>query len=413
MTDILQSIQIKKNPYPGSVCLTLPPSKSESNRALIIEALTGKSDTILNLSTARDTRILYKLLKSKDKTLDVLDAGTTMRFLTAYFAVTNQEKILTGTSRMCQRPIGILVEAIRALGGDIDYIGEPGYPPVHIKKFQYSGKNQLSIRGDVSSQFISALLMIAPLVEKGLVLILKGKIGSRPYIAMTLGLMNHFGVEAVWDRDKILIPNRKYVPAEFRVDPDWSGASYWYSVVALSENATIELADLKMKSLQGDREIVGIMNELGVKSTFNPSGVFLSKKSHVTAFQFDFSDHPDLFQTVAITCAAKGITGKFWGLESLKIKETDRIAALQKELSKIGALLEESKKGEWILTPSDIKKLPTQIEIETYEDHRMAMAFAPLATLMDLQIFNPSVVDKSYPSFWSDFKRSGFKVNPD
>jgi len=411
MPENLQSIQIHKNPTPEPVFLTLPASKSESNRALIIEALAGEKDTILNLSNARDTRILDRLLKSRQKTLDVMDAGTTMRFLTAFLVVTNQEKILTGTKRMCQRPIGILVEALREIGAVIEYTDQPGYPPIHIKHFEFNGKFQISLRGDVSSQYISAMLMIAPVLEKGLLLTLTGEIGSRPYIEMTLGLMKHYGIKSRWEGNKIHIPHQKYIPASYRVNPDWSGASYWYSVVALAEKSRVELAEFKKQSLQGDREIETIMDKLGVKSTFQPSGLILTKQPHASGIEYDFRDCPDLVQTVAVTCAAKGIAGKFRGLESLKIKETDRILALENELSKIGAYLREVKTGEWKLIPSEINKLPAEVEFETYDDHRMAMAFAPLATRMHVRIKNPSVVDKSYPSFWSDFQKLGFKIH--
>ncbi len=404
----LQSIQIKKNTHPGGPQLVLPASKSESNRALILAALAGNFDTIGNLSTARDTQTLNRLLKSREDTLDVMDAGTTMRFLTAYLSITGQQKTLTGTPRMCQRPIGILVDALREIGAGIEYIDQEGYPPLRIKGFHSTGKRLITMRGDVSSQFISAMLMIAPLLENGLTISLTGKIGSRPYIEMTLSLMKHFGAQVNWSENEIQIPHQEYISSHYRVGPDWSGASYWYEVVALAEEATILLADFRKDSLQGDRIIASIMEELGVRSTFISSGVKLTKKSYASSINYDFSDHPDLAQTVAVTCAAKGIEGRFSGLESLKIKETDRIAALQKELRKMGADLLEIRNGEWRLTPSN--RLPSHLEIETYEDHRMAMAFAPLATRIHILMQDPGVVEKSYPAFWTDFQKSGFNI---
>jgi 3-phosphoshikimate 1-carboxyvinyltransferase len=404
----LRSIQIYKNSHPGVSSLVLPASKSESNRALILAALAGNLQIIGNLSTARDTQTLDRLLKSTEVTLDVIDAGTTMRFLTAYLSVSGQRKILTGTPRMCERPIGILVNALREIGAGIEYVNQDGYPPLRFLGFKWNGNRFIKMRGDVSSQFISAMLMIAPLLEEGLNITLTGKIGSRPYIEMTLDLMKHFGVQASWSGKEIKIPHQDYVPSFYQVGPDWSGASYWYAVVAIAEEATLELSDLRKDSLQGDRVIAKVMKDLGVQSTFYPSGVKLIKKTQAASVTFDFSDHPDLAQTVAVTCAAKGIKGTFLGLESLKIKETDRIAALQNELRKIGADLSESPEGVWKLIPSN--RLPSQVEIETYDDHRMAMAFAPLATRMEVMIQNADVVNKSYPSFWSDFQKTGFQI---
>lgn len=406
----MQFIQINKNNHIRKTSLVLPASKSESNRVLIMAALSGNQDSIGNLSTARDTQILVRLLKSKEETLDVIDAGTTMRFLTAYIAITGQQRILTGTPRMCQRPIGILVDALRQIGARIEYLQREGFPPLRMNGFHWNGNTQIEMRGDVSSQFISAMMMIAPLLDKGLTLTLSGKIGSRPYIQMTLDLMKHFGVLTNWTGNKIEIPHQHYMPAFYEVGPDWSGASYWYGVVALADMGEIELSGFRNDSIQGDRVIARIMENLGVESSFQDTGVRLTKKSHISLLNYDFSDCPDLAQTVAVTCATKGIEGRFLGLESLKIKETDRIAALQHELRKMGAHLREHSPGKWELIPS--KKLPARVEIETYDDHRMAMAFAPLATRMDVRIQNPEVVNKSYPSFWSDFVKSGFKVVP-
>jgi 3-phosphoshikimate 1-carboxyvinyltransferase len=385
--------------------IRLASSKSESNRALIINALSGFGGELQNLSTARDTQTMIRLLKSEDAIADVLDAGTTMRFLTAYFAVTNQTKTMTGTPRMCERPIGILVDALRSIGCEIDYLGKEGYPPTQLKGFSEQKNNEISIRGDVSSQYISALLMISPLLPNGLSINLLGEIGSIPYITMTIKQMEAFGVKvsADWDAKKLSVEAQKYQPTSYQIESDWSGASYWYSVVALAENTDveIELLGLKENSLQGDSVIVNIMSELGVKSTFTPDGVLLQKTMANPSFEWDFTDCPDLAQTVAVVLVAKKIKGIFTGLESLKIKETDRVLALQNELAKIGGTLEEveaktryevNSGGSWTKTPT----------FETYDDHRMAMAFAPLAMILDVIIEEPGVVAKSYPSYWED-----------
>ncbi|MEL7004575.1 MAG: 3-phosphoshikimate 1-carboxyvinyltransferase, partial [Bacteroidota bacterium] len=346
------------------------------------------------------------LLASSDHVLDVLDAGTTMRFLTAYIAATNQHKELTGTERMRQRPIGILVDALQELGADISYKVKEGFPPIIINGFGKQLKSALAIRGDVSSQYISALLMIAPTLPDGLTLELKGKIGSRPYIAMTLSVMKSFGVDATWNDNIITIPNQTFYQTDYTVEPDWSAASYWYSVVALSEEASVTLTGLIDKSIQGDRKIADIMKPLGVSTKFTKAGAVLSKQEHASETQINFIDCPDLAQTVSVICAVKGIKCKMTGLESLRIKETDRIKALQQELSKINADIVESD-GEWTVSPSS--NMPdSQIVFDTYEDHRMAMAFAPLATRFPIIINDPSVVNKSYPRYWEDYTKAGF-----
>jgi 3-phosphoshikimate 1-carboxyvinyltransferase len=401
----MHRILVKKQSGSIKEKIRLASSKSESNRALIINALSGFGGELKNLSTARDTQTMIRLLKSEDAVADVLDAGTTMRFLTAYFAVTNQSKTMTGTPRMCERPIGILVDALRSIGCEIDYLGKEGYPPTQLKGFSEQKDNEISIRGDVSSQYISALLMISPMLPIGLTINLLGEIGSIPYITMTIKQMEAFGVKvrADWDNKKLSVEPQIYQTTSYQIESDWSGASYWYSIVALAENpdVEIELLGLKENSLQGDSVIVNIMSELGVKSTFTADGVLLQKTEANDSFQWDFTDCPDLAQTVAVVVVAKKIKGFFTGLESLKIKETDRVLALQNELAKIGGMLEEveakkkyevSSVGNWTETPT----------FETYDDHRMAMAFAPLAMISDVIIVEPGVVAKSYPSYWED-----------
>ena len=404
------SVIIRNKTELSPVIVHLPSSKSESNRALIINSFAkGKLN---NISEARDTRTMLRLLKSNKKELDVLDAGTTMRFLVAFCALTGKNKILTGTPRMCERPIGILVNALRELGADIKYLDKDGFPPLETKGFQKQITDQISIRGDISSQYISAIMMIAPMLPKGLTIKLEGKIASKPYILMTLELMKMFGAEAqLTDNNKIIVKASKYHSSRFSVESDWSGASYWFSFVALAQQAEILLTGLKPHSLQGDNKIMEIMEPLGVNSEFTREGLLLTKKGYINHFSYDFSNCPDLAQTVVVVCAAIGIDAEFTGLESLKIKETDRIVALQNELHKIGASLNEIDANKWtVVQSSGIEKISNSISINTYDDHRMAMAFAPLATLMDIEIQHPSVVNKSYPGFWKDMEKSGFEL---
>ena len=393
---------------PVKTTIALASSKSESNRALIIHALTGFKCDLSNLAAARDTQTMLRLLESNEDVADVLDAGTTMRFLTAYFAITQQTKTMTGTPRMCERPIGILVEALKKLGANITYINKEGYPPLNIAGFRASEQTHLAIRGDVSSQYISALLMIAPLLPKGLTLQLTGDVGSRPYIEMTLQQMIHFGavIQTDWAQKTIIVLPKPYQPKPYAIESDWSGASYWYSLVALAplETTEIELLGLKQNSLQGDSAIAQIMAHLGVKSVFNERGVVLTKTPAQLALRWDFTDCPDLAQTVAVCCATKGIELTMTGVESLKIKETDRIAALQAELPKIGGELVEIVPNFEYKVSRRTQNLDVQ-PIYTYDDHRMAMAFAPVGVLHQLEIKEPQVVAKSYPSFWQDLAK--------
>jgi len=376
----------------------------------LLKALSGNQSIVSNLSDARDTQLMNRLVGSHDKIIDVLDAGTTMRFLTAYFAVSGKNKIITGTARMKERPIGILVDALRTLGASIDYLEKEGFPSIETKGFASQKTDHLEIPGNVSSQYISALMMVAPTLPSGLTISLSGKIGSVPYIQMTAALMKEFGVTCQLDFDKknIQIPSTSYHPTHVTVEADWSAISYWYGFTALAETANLVLPNVSEKSLQGDRVIADIMEWLGVQSTFLNNSLVLTKKNHLSNIFWDFIDCPDLAQTVLPVCAAKGISGEFTGLESLRIKETDRIAALQNEMAKIGATLTEPQTGKWVLTPGKISREP--ITIETYHDHRMAMGLSPWATLSDLIIQEPSVVNKSYPGFWNDMKTVGFKI---
>lgn len=406
----MKSVIVHPPSQPIRAEIRLASSKSESNRALIINALTQFKGQLENLSTARDTQTMMRLLQSSDTVADVLDAGTTMRFLTAYFAVTGQHKIMTGTPRMCERPIGILVDALRVLGATITYQQKEGYPPTELNGFQYSGQNRVTIRGDVSSQYISALLMIGPLLPDGITIELTGEIGSRPYIEMTLQQMVAFGVmnEADWEAKTIRVPAQQYIPTQYAIESDWSGASYWYSLVALAPEAEVELLGLKENSLQGDSAIVQIMTHMGVKSVFTNRGVLLTKIPAEKAFAWDFTDCPDLAQTIAACAVAAGIDVTMTGIESLKIKETDRVGALQAELPKIGGELVELEPNHTYIVrrkPEANTNALTTLVIETYDDHRMAMAFAPVGMVAPIEISEPHVVAKSYPSFWEDLKK--------
>ena len=392
----------------GHLIIPLPSSKSESNRVLIIDALTEGKNRISNLAEARDTQTMIRLLGDDPMIYDVLDAGTTMRFLTAYAAVTNRQKTLTGTPRMCERPIGLLVDALKTIGADITYKENEGYPPLEIKGFGKQISNKVTIKGDVSSQYISALLMVAPVLPEGLILELTGKIGSRTYIEMTLQLMKQFGIVSTWEGHTITVAPQQYTPTAYRVESDWSGASYWFSLLACADEGEILLKGLKSESLQGDAKIVEIMDGLGVQSEFNHEGVLLTKKEVRGLPHFDFTHCPDLAQTVAVTCAVNGQKSIFTGLESLRIKETDRILALQNELAKFNAQLVEGDNETFTLIPST--GIPAEVFIHTYDDHRMAMAFMPLATKTKVTFEDDEVVNKSYPSFWKHTALAGFNV---
>jgi len=385
----------------------LPSSKSISNRALVCDALGGNQSTLLNLSAARDTRLMQALIHSPEEVIDVMDAGTTMRFLTAYFSVTRQQKILTGTPRMKERPVSLLVDALRTLGVQMDYQEKEGFPPIAIRGFDSQKTASLEIAGNVSSQYISALMMVAPTLPQGLELRLTGIVASVPYIQMTVELMKTFGITVEFQGNRIRIDPQDYRPATLTIEADWSAASYWYGFTALADEATIQLPHVTQKSWQGDVAIVEIMKMLGVDTRFEKTGAHLIKQSHHSHLDWDFTHCPDLAQTVLPVCAGKGISGRFTGLESLRIKETDRIAALQNELAKVGCHLAEDQKGRWLLSPGNIPEKP--ITIQTYHDHRMAMGFAPWACLAELTIEHPQVVDKSYPGFWEDMKTVGFE----
>ena len=333
-----------------------------------------------------------------------------MRFLTAYFAVTGTEVILTGTERMKQRPIGILVDALRSLGAEIEYVEKDGYPPLKFANSFTQTTNKISIKGNISSQFITALLLVAPSLSQGLELTIEGELTSRPYVEMTLSMLQEAGIEHEWNGSVISIAPQNFKDSEITIEPDWSAASYWYSIAALSDEGSITLPYLKQNSLQGDSRISSIMESFGITTEFTTQGLVLTKNNKpINGDYFDLKDCPDLAQTVIVCSAALGHNATFTGLETLKIKETDRIAALQKELAKIGVSLTEENE-EYHLDCSNLH-FPEKMQISTYEDHRMAMAFAPLALKINtLEIEEPEVVGKSYPSFWEDLKKAGFRI---
>ncbi len=387
----------------------LPASKSESNRALIIKALSKKNSTLKNLSQAKDTLILKKIIHSNQKKLNVQDAGTVMRFLTSYFTVTHQKKILYGTPRMHQRPIKPLVDALKKLGADINYIRREGFPPIEIKNFIPTKKNVLSITGAISSQYISSLLMIAPYLPKGLKITITGKKSATPYIKMTTALMAYFGVHVYYKKNKIYIPKSTYQKKTYTIPADWSSAGYWYSIAALSKKATIDLNALHQSSHQADEVVTVLTQKWGITSSSSKNGIRLKKKiaTKPSFFTFNFSDCPDLAPTLIVACAALEIPFHGTGLDSLHIKESDRLHALQNELKKIGIKFIPSK-NKWITRGK--LKLKKSITFDSHQDHRIAMALAPLALLGSIRIKNPSVVTKSYPHFWKDLKKAGFKI---
>ncbi|MDC0230521.1 3-phosphoshikimate 1-carboxyvinyltransferase [Aureispira] len=389
--------------------ITLNGSKSISNRILIIQALTGVPFNITGMSNAKDTEVLKSLLHNIDApTLDAGEAGTAYRFMTAFLAWRGKDQLLVGNKRMCQRPIGVLADALNHLGANIHYIDKVGYPPLRMKTHNpASWGNKVTIGANVSSQFISALLMLAPILPHGLQLNLEGKVISRPYIQMTLNLMREFGVISEWEKSLIKVARQNYTPKSFHIEADWSAASYFYSLVSLSQNAEIQLNGLSKNSIQGDAVLVDIMQHFGVTTTFNSQGVLLKKKQReIAPFNYDFSDCPDIAQTLAVICAALNVKAELTGLETLAIKETDRISALKTELDKLGCDTVSTSNS--LLIKMGIQNKSQSPKINTYNDHRMAMSFAPLALTLDgVQIQNKHVVNKSYPEFWKDFQSLG------
>ncbi len=447
----------KSKSIKGTVNLT--GSKSECNRALIIEALSGGKVKVQNISDAADAVLLAGILRPQVDdlnlpqatndtpqaalnapvvplgapmdaitaqkgtslksqisnlksyaTINIGPAGTAMRFLTAYLTLEDEEVILTGSERMKQRPIGILVDALRKLGAVIGYEENEGYPPIRIKGGLQQVTSKVSVKGDISSQYITALLLIAARLPMGLELHIEGELTSRPYVEMTLAMLEQAGIKHTWNDNVITIANQQFAETSIYIEPDWSAASYWYAIAALADEAELFLPGLTQYSLQGDSVITEIMANFGITSQFKDGGVYLQKEvKPVFRKIFDLKECPDLAQTIIVVCASIGHEATFTGLETLKIKETDRIKALQNELAKIGVKLIE--KGQVYKLDCSEKFIPQRLFINTYEDHRMAMAFAPLALIVpEVEIEEAMVVEKSYPAFWVDLEKMGFQV---
>ncbi len=395
--------------------ITLPSSKSISNRVLIINSLSYSPYEIDNLSDSDDTKVLAEVLNANTNYFDIGHAGTAMRFLTAFLSKIAGEWILTGSERMRQRPIGILVAALRKLGASIEYTENEGFPPLRILGTSLKGGGLLELDGSISSQYISALLMIAPTIPGGLTLKLLNEITSKPYIELTLNLMEIFGVHYTWTGNEIKIDEQSYVPVKFAVEADWSGASYWFAMAALSEECDLILKGLRLQSLQGDAsQSEWFEKYFGVLSKQEGNDVRLTKVKapEFKIVELDFIENPDIAQTFAVLAVCKKIPFRFKGLATLKIKETDRILALQTELLKFGVTLTEPANGELAWDGTFDQSLVNQPPvIETYHDHRMALAFAPAALVYpEIVINDPNVITKSYPAYWDDLKKVGFKI---
>jgi 3-phosphoshikimate 1-carboxyvinyltransferase len=386
-------------------------SKSESNRLLIIKALSKKKITIKNLSKANDSVLLKNLLESENLMVwDAQDAGTSFRFLTSFLAIKKEHVVLSGTERMKQRPVKVLVDALNKIGAEILYLENEGFPPIYVKGKINQVKNKLDIPGDISSQYISSLLLIAPLLEKGIEINIEEPFYSRPYVNMTLNLMNSFGIKSEVKGNKISIKNQEFSSGSYIVESDWSAASYWYSILSISDNINnLTLQGLKKKSNQGDSVISELMKSFGVNTQYKEDGIVLTKiKLDTEEIELDFRDCPDLAQTILVVAAYHKIKLKVSGVESLKIKETDRLVAMKNELKKIGCDFYEE--GNYWILEKRRREIDDELSIDTYKDHRMAMAFAPLASKKSMIINDPDVVVKSYPTYWEDLKKVGFII---
>ena len=386
-------------------------SKSESNRLLIIKALSEKEITIKNLSKANDSVLLKNLLESENLVVwDAQDAGTSFRFLTSFLAIKKEHVVLSGTERMKQRPVKVLVDALNKIGAEILYLENEGFPPIYVKGKINQVKNKLDIPGDISSQYISSLLLIAPLLEKGIEINIEEPFYSRPYVNMTLNLMNSFGIKSEVKGNKISIKNQEFSSGSYIIESDWSAASYWYSILSISDNINnLTLQGLKKKSNQGDSVISELMKSFGVNTQYKEDGIVLTKiKLDTEEIELDFRDCPDLTQTILVVAAYHKIKLKVSGVESLKIKETDRLLAMKNELKKIGCDFYEE--GNYWILEKRSQEIDDELSIDTYKDHRMAMAFAPLASKKSIIINDPDVVVKSYPTYWEDLKKVGFII---
>ncbi len=386
----------------------------------MIRKLCAAHFEIQHASCSDDSRILQQLLESGDPILDAHHAGTTFRFLTALLAFGKEEKILTGSTRMQQRPIKTLVDALRSMGAQIEYTGAEGFPPLRIKPSAHPlDVREVYLEAGTSSQFITALMLIAPTLPNGLIIHLQGNVVSRPYIEMTMGVMSGFGVQCHWDQDTLTIPASAYAARDFEVEADWSAASYYYCMAALSRETDLLLTSLHSDSLQGDAAIVEIGHKFGVKTEFLPEGIRLTKDPDAAPtafFEGDFLPMPDLAQSVCVMMAGQGCQGLLKGLQTLRVKETDRIQALQTELAKVGVSLMkvparfQTKVQEEMFMQEGMADTLGEISFQTYDDHRMAMSLACLGILFPVTIQQPSVVSKSYPAFWNDLQSLGFEI---
>lgn len=388
----------------------LPTSKSICNRALILNALSLSSLPIINLSDCEDTQVIIDAFNSDSNVFDIKGAGTAMRFLTAFLAGMEGKWIIKGSARMHERPIYPLVETLTALGADIEYMEREGFPPLKIRGKKLNG-GEVYLSSNISSQFISALLMIAPLMENGLVIHIEKDVVSKPYVDLTISMMEKYGVYAKWEGNDIIVRPQTYTPVSITVEPDWTAASYWYEMVSLLPGSEVKLLGLRKNSVQGDANVANLFVDLGVTTEFVSDGIIIRKTGKPTKkFFHDFVNEPDLAQTFAATCCLLNVKFVFSGIQSLKIKETDRVQALINELKKLGFMLTENEIGmlEW---DGERCFLDEEAIIDTYEDHRMAMSLAPASIQYNgLKVNDPEVVAKSYPDFWKDLKNAGFYI---
>lgn len=405
----MQKIRLSKHLKKVEGTIKLDGSKSLSNRALILRALCGTSFEIKNLSNSKDTKTLLSLLEDDNGILNAGHAGTTFRFLTAYLAFKEGEQTLTGSERMKQRPIAKLVEALNTIGANIEYLEHEGYPPLKIHAPKEEISNSVTIDGDISSQYISALLLVAPTLPLGLEIHINEKLVSRPYVDMTLRMMNTLGVGSNFQDNIIYVSPQTIQNQPITIEGDWSAASYFYATLAMADEGKILLKGLQKDSWQGDSILAEMMEIFGIQTQYMPDGIFIKKTgAPPKKFETNFEEMPDLAQTIAVVCAGLGIEAYFSGLSTLRIKETDRIAALQNELAKVGVEFKEVGHDRYhLIGKATFEETPS---FETYQDHRMAMAFAPLALLHPIKIQDPNVVVKSYGKFWEDFESLGFDV---
>jgi len=415
----MKQFRVEKGDLSIEGTIKLDGSKSLSNRALIIQALCEGDFTVGQCARADDVETMKLLLASDEEVRDAHHAGTTFRFLCSYLCLQEGEQILTGSTRMQQRPIGALVDALRSIGANISYVKEEGYPPLKIGKLDLASyQSKVSVSAGISSQFISSLLLISPSLPDGLEIELIGDLVSRPYLEMTLKMMEYFGVKHEWVGQTIIVRPQKYQAKDIVIEADWSAASYFYIMAAFSEKTDLRLEGLWDESLQGDRSIADIMTAFGITSEFSEGVVHLRNDGpSKQLLDYDFINDPDIAQSVAVACAGTGKPGVFTGLKTLKIKETDRIAALQKELAKVQVFFSllpkkfsKKSESEHYMIEGRATVLADSPDFDTYKDHRMAMAFAPLGMLFPILVNEPDVVSKSYPAYWEDLQKLGFVV---